>query len=117
MKHLTLFAGRFLNGGLRSLLLVCLVSLMSWLMAANQPAYAIKADPSVAPTQEHAAPDKQGKIYDESLKVVDPPRGESKEIQESLRKYRQESPDQNADQGGLVEGLKELVDNFTPGDK
>ena len=114
MKRLTVFAGQILNGGLRSLMLVCLVALMSWLMIANQPAYAAKADPAVAPTQEGTSPVKQGKVYDTSMKVVDPPRGERKFNQETLRQDPQTSQE-SSDEPSLVEKAKELVDGFTPG--
>lgn len=124
MKRLTVFAGQLFNGGLRSLLLVCLVGLMSWLAAVNQPAYAAKADASIAPTRELPTPDRRGNLYDESMKVVDPPRGEKKIIKENIRKSLQFEQGQAYDEGaqsaqegntGLVERVKELADGFTPG--
>lgn len=114
MQCLLTRSKKWFNGRLRAIALVGLVGVMSWLMLASQPAYAADASRSSTPTVDKTmTAEPRDQAYDEALEVIDNPNGVQKTYEENLKQYRQENPDQ----GGIVEGAKELVEKITPGGK
>ncbi|MFQ4135106.1 hypothetical protein PGN35_002195 [Nodosilinea sp. PGN35] len=114
MKRLTMLSSEFLRR-LRTVTLVCLAGLISWLAIASQPAYAANADRTSAPAVDQAmTQEPRDQAYEEALEVIDDPNGVQKNYQENLKQFRQENPSQKE---GLVEEAKGLVDKVTPGRK
>ncbi len=114
MQRLTMLSREFF-GRLRTVVLVCLVGLISWLAIANQPAYAANANRASAPTVDQAmTQEPRDQAYEEALEVIDDPNGVQKTYKENLKQFRQENPDQKE---GLIEGAKDLVDKVTPSRK
>ncbi|PSR17699.1 hypothetical protein C8255_11290 [filamentous cyanobacterium CCP3] len=113
MRSITPFREWF-SSRLRAIALFGLVGVMSWLMFASQPAYAAEARRTSAPTVDKTMTEEpRDQAYDEALEVIDNPNGVQKTYEENLKQYRQENPDQ----GGVIEGAKELVEKITPNRK
>ena len=114
MKRLLTFSEDFLSRCWRAIALACLVSVMGWLMVANQPAYAAAAKGASAPPVDQVMTEEpRDQAYEKAVEVIEDPNGVQKTYQENLKHYRQENPDQ----GGVVEGAKSLLEKITPGDK
>ncbi|MGB3200896.1 MAG: hypothetical protein WBA99_08335 [Nodosilinea sp.] len=114
MQRLLTRSRKWFSDRLRAIALVSLIGVMSWLVLASQPAYAADARRESTPTVDQTmAAEPRDQAYDEALEVIDNPNGVQKTYEENLKQYRQENPDQ----GGIVEGAKDLVEKITPGSK
>lgn len=117
MKRLIEAARQFLNVRARAVVLVGLVGLTGWLLVANQPAYAAenaKRLTSETPQERNNNIAKSRmKDYEEALDVTNDPRGTQKEYRENLEELRRENS--SADEGGLIEEAKDLVEKVLPG--
>ncbi len=97
------------------IVLVGLFNLAGWFIFVNQPSYAAVSSPKeelndIRKDLERKNPQE---MYEEALDVSkDPKMGEQKKYEENLKKYKQENPDQ----GGLLKGAKELVNQVTGND-
>jgi hypothetical protein len=111
MQRLIARFREWLSSSLRPIAMVCLAGLISWLMLANQPAYAARVGPSSTPTVDQTMTEEpRDQAYEDALEVIDDPNGVQKTYEENLEQYRQENPDQD----GIVEEAKELVDKILP---
>ncbi len=114
MQRLINRSKEWFSSRLRAIALIGLVGVVSWLMLASSPAYATQAKGASTPTVDKTmTAEPRDQAYDEALEVIDNPNGVQKTYQENLKQYRQENPDQ----GGIVEGAKELVEKITPSRK
>lgn len=111
MKRLIEAARQFLTVRARAVALVGLVGLMGWLLVASQPAYAATSQNVTPQERNNSIAEKRIEAYEDTLEVINDPRGEQKEYQENLKEYREENPSQ----GGIVEEAKELVEKIVPG--
>lgn len=113
MQRLVILAQEFCDRCLRSLALACLVSIMSWLMVAPQPAYAASTPNTSTPVDQVMAEEPRDQAYEEALEVIDDPNGVQKAYKDNLKQYRKDNPETR----GLVEETKELIEKVTPGKK
>ncbi len=111
MQRLVTLTRDFCDRCLRSLALAGLVSVMSWLMVAPQPAYAASTAETSTPVDQVMAAEPRDQAYEEALEVIDEPNGVQKAYKDNLKQYRQDNPET----GGLVEEAKELIEKITPG--
>ncbi|MGB3312254.1 MAG: hypothetical protein WBG32_22290 [Nodosilinea sp.] len=111
MQRLITRSRKWFSDCLRAIALVSSVGVMSGLMLVSQPAYAATAQGASAPTVDKTmTAEPRDQAYDEAIEVINNPEGVQKTYEENLKQYRQENPDQ----GGVVEGAKELVEKITP---
>ncbi|MGB5973546.1 MAG: hypothetical protein WBG38_09505 [Nodosilinea sp.] len=111
MKQLVTRSREWLSRSLNLLAVAGLASVASWLMLVSQPAYAATTLETPTPSVDQVMPkEPRDQAYEEALEVIDNPRGVQKTYQENLKEYRQENPDE----GGVIEGAKELVEKITP---
>lgn len=111
MQHLASTLIHILRKGLLLVAFVCLLNMVSWFALPNSSATAasspdeylqeIKKDQSVKDRQE---------AYQEATEVTEDPKvGVEKEYEEEVDDYLKEHPDE----GGVLQGAKNLVDKVT----
>lgn len=104
----------FLQGLRRVLLLIGVVSLfnlVSWSSPLTQPSYAVSSpQEALQEIKRDQAEQSRTQAYEEAVEVTENPKmGVEKAYEEEMAEFRKEHPDE----GGIVEGAKELVGKVT----
>ena len=104
----------FFQGLRRLFLLIGVVSLfnvVSWSSPLTQPSYAVSTpQEALQEIKRDQAAQSRGQAYEEAVEITeDPKTGVEKAYEEEIAEFRKEHPDE----GGIVEGAKELVGKVT----
>lgn len=111
MQHIISALVRSLRQGLLLVLALGLFSFSGW-FTFSQPSYAALSTPEEAFQEiqrDQAQQDRQG-FYKQQIQITEQPKtGAEEEYEQNIEQYYQEHPEE----GGIVEGAKELVNKVT----
>jgi hypothetical protein len=100
-----------LRKGILIVILACLLNLVGWVSIFNLPSYAASTpEEELADIREDKAKINPEEFYEKATKTSeDPKMGVEKNYEKNLKEFYKENPEE----GGLVEGAKQLVDKAT----